>query len=447
MSCFSNLKEQIVGNEHLKELYLGASNTLFLKIAGTAAGFLFTLVVSRSLGAQALGNFGICLSVLTIFAIIGKLGLDMAILKLVAKYYSKSEYAVGNHIYFKSLLLSVGFSTVMAVIAFYASHLIADKIFEKLHIAKHLQIASLAIVPMSIMMMNAQFLRATKRMKEFAFIQFLAPYSFSLITILFLQFIIPREYLVIASFVSATYLICIVSIYLSKKNLQFQLQKKDKTYKLKRLLSISLPLLIANSVFFFTGWVDTIMLGMFRSEAEVGVYTLALKLSHFITLTFLAVNSIAAPKFSELHGKGDFVNLGKILRQSTKLTMLSSLPIFLIYISFPDYILSFFGSEFSSGVSVLVILSFALFINATCGCVGDFLQMTGHHLIFQNIMIGTTILNIALNYLLIPRYGVNGAAIATLIGMTTWNISSVLYIKSKFNLFSIYNPFNKLIKS
>ncbi len=119
---------------------------------------------------------------------------------------------------------------------------------------------------------------------------------------------------------------------------------------------------------------------------------------------------------------------------------LSSLPLLTLFISFPSFVLGFFGNEFITGTSALVFLSISQFVNAISGSVGYILQMTGKENVFQYIVFAATLINITLNLLLIPHYGINGAAFASMISLAFWNLISIVYIKSFLNFITIYLP-------
>ena len=69
--------------------------------------------------------------------------------------------------------------------------------------------------------------------------------------------------------------------------------------------------------------------------------------------------------------------------------------------------------------------------------------MTGNQNIYAKILLFGAILNVLLNLILIPRYGINGAAIASMSSLTVWNLSMVLVIKKKFGFYTFYIPFVK----
>ena len=157
----------------------------------------------------------------------------------------------------------------------------------------------------------------------------------------------------------------------------------------------------------------------------------------------MAVNSIAAPKFSEIHSSGDIDALKRIVQQSTKTIFWVSAPVLFVLIFFPSSILSMFGDEFKLAAMCLIILSIGKMFSAISGSVGTFLQMVGRQKIFQNILIVAALINVGLNSLLIPNYGIEGAAIASTVSGVFWNLLMIFYIKKHFGFYTIYLPWLK----
>jgi O-antigen/teichoic acid export membrane protein len=113
----------------------------------------------------------------------------------------------------------------------------------------------------------------------------------------------------------------------------------------------------------------------------------------------------------------------------------------LVFALFPTQILSVFGDEFKIAAFSLIILSIGKMFSAICGSVGTLLQMSGNQKYFQNVLIAAAILNIILNYILIPEFKLIGAAVASLVSNVFWNLLMVIYIKKKFGFYTIYLPF------
>lgn len=97
-------------------------------------------------------------------------------------------------------------------------------------------------------------------------------------------------------------------------------------------------------------------------------------------------------------------------------------------------LLSLFGSEFTVGYSALVILTVGQLVNALAGSVGFIMTMTGHQREAAWVTFGSTVLNISLNAILIPRFGIEGAATATAFTTALMNIVMFGYVQKRLQL-------------
>ena len=183
--------------------------------------------------------------------------------------------------------------------------------------------------------------------------------------------------------------------------------------------------------------------GISTNSAQIGVYHTAFKLSMFATIGLMAIKSIASPKFAELFKKEDLDSLKKVTQQSTKLIFWTTLPLVIIFISFSEYIMGLFGEEFTVGVFAFIILSIGRVIVSFSGAAGNLLQMCGRQVIFMNVAVIGSVINIILNFTLIPIYGINGSAIATMVSLVSFNLLLVYFVKKEFGFYTFYIPFQK----
>ena len=149
-----------------------------------------------------------------------------------------------------------------------------------------------------------------------------------------------------------------------------------------KLLRISIPLMFAESVQFIMVWIDKLMLGNMTSSHEVGIYFTAFKLSMIASVSLMAINSIASPKFAEKFVNNDIIGLKKVVKQSTKMIFWTSVPIVVIFFMFPEYLLGLFGEEFKIGVTAFIFLSCGRLVSSFSGSVGNILKMTDNQNIF-----------------------------------------------------------------
>ena len=443
---FTILFEHKFKDEHLSELLKGSSVSLVFKVFGIATSYIFFLLVTRNFGAEVMGIFALSFTVLQISSVIGRLGFDTALLRFVAEYSSQNRHDLVKEIYVKALKIIVPFSLFLSVLLFCSAPYISKYIFHKEHLSAYFQIVSFAILPMVLVFINSASLRGIKKIKEYMFLQNVSVFMFATVILALMLPFLRENYVPLIAYIISLVFVALLSLVVWLKKSKLNLISHRNSIKLKDILDVSLPMLLASSLFLIMQWTDTIMLGMFRTEGEVGIYSVVLKIAALTSITLFAINSIAAPKFAEFYGRNDMEGLGKIARQSTKLIFWSSFPILLILFIFPAFILGIFGGEFKVGVFALVILAFGQFINSISGSVAFILQMTGKHKVFQNIILSATAINILLNAILIQRYGIYGAAFATVVSMMFWNLASVIYIRTNLNIMTLYIPLLKVGK-
>ena len=199
--------------------------------------------------------------------------------------------------------------------------------------------------------------------------------------------------------------------------------------------------MFAQSVQFVMAWTDKLMIGNMLDPESVAIYGVAFRFSMIVSITLMAVNSIAAPKFAEKFAMNDTNSMAKIAIQSSKLIFWTTLPFAAILLIFPKFFMGLYGLEFLVGFDVLRLLIIGRLINAFSGSVGNLMQMSGQQNSYMSILIIGAIINIGLNLLLIPKYGIDGAAYASIVSMSFWNLSMVYMVKKKFGFFTMYIPF------
>jgi O-antigen/teichoic acid export membrane protein len=149
-----------------------------------------------------------------------------------------------------------------------------------------------------------------------------------------------------------------------------------------------------------------------------------------------------APKLSQLHKSGDINKFKRLLKIAAWQGFIISLVLTLGILLFKDFLLNLFGAEFKQASQALVILVIGQVVNSSTGPVGFSLTMTGKERIVLIVVGISSVLNVILNLILIPRLGIEGAAISTSITIIFWNAILAIYsmIKLKINttIFNFY---------
>jgi O-antigen/teichoic acid export membrane protein len=264
-----------------------------------------------------------------------------------------------------------------------------------------------------------------------------------LLTLLALMVFVENTYSAIYAQLVAWIVTGVVGIALMHKAFKRRIRPEDDVYVpgYSHIISISAPMFMTALMTFVIGQMGVLLLGMYRSAEEVGYYAAAIKLATLTAFVLQAVNSMAAPKFSELFHSSRMDDLFHVARQSSKLIFWSTAPLLLVLVLFGKPILSLFGDAFTAAYAPMLILVVGQFVNSICGSTGYFMNMTGNQHIFRNIIAVASLLNLLLCFVLIPEYGIIGASIATAFCLALWNMSVLVYIKYKYGRTIGYIPF------
>jgi O-antigen/teichoic acid export membrane protein len=428
---------KIKKDEYFGNLITNGSISYLLTIIGIFFGYITTIYVTNLYGATVYGTLTLVITVVSIFSMIPKFGMDVALVRIIGGCCGKKKeeiFLVFKVVFVFTLILSILFSILLLIL----SGVISEGIFNKPELNEYLKIASIMIVTTTIVTIVSASLQGLGRVKECIFIQSVL---LQLIFLILLLFNVSDDIVLLYTYSSI--ISAILSLYYGIRkfsSLSGGVVKKTVKAIFIKTITIAAPMLYAGSFALLMNWIDILMLGFYRSGAEVGVFSAAQKVAGVISISLVAISSVVAPKFAEFYSKNDMQNLKKVAKQSTTIAFFTSIPIFLTLIVFSNEIMNLFGDGFIIGSTVLIIISTAQFINAICGPVGYLMQMSNNQTTFKNIILLASIVNIFLNYILIPVYGINGAATSTLITMLIWNVTALLFLRKKMGFWMVYMP-------
>jgi O-antigen/teichoic acid export membrane protein len=181
---------------------------------------------------------------------------------------------------------------------------------------------------------------------------------------------------------------------------------------------------------------DIVMVGIIKGPEYAGIYTVANRGAELITFFLNVVEVVLAPTIARLYSSGEMGRLQQIVTKSARLVLGLSLPLTLVLFIWGKWFLMMFGHDFTEGTTVLAILSIARLINAAAGSIGLLLIMTGYQRdSLMGIGISTT-MNLVLNALFIPKFGIEGAATATAISMIAWNIILSIQVYRRLGIYA-----------
>lgn len=420
-----------------KQLIRGAAGTFALKCFGLGASFVVSLILARTLGASDYGVYAYAMSWISVFSTAVMLGFDNLIVRYVATYSEQISWgllrgllrwsnvtlfflavAVGGLLYLMTLKSLFGMDPAMMA-AFRMSLLL-------------LPFLSLIRIRQSVMqgLKKVVLSQAPEALIQPVVFVFLLGVSL----LVFKN--VLNSYSVMILNVSACAIAFMAGTYFLVKTLPAPIKAAEPLYRKKVWLRSAAPLFLMSVFSIVNNQADTVLLGIMKDLRAVGVYNIAGKLTMLVSFVLVAANAVMAPNIAGLHVAGRKDKLQSMVTKSARLSFFATVPPVIVLIFAGDQILSFFGSEFVRGRSALTILSLGQLINVLMGSVGFLLIMTGNEkAAFAGIAM-STVVNILLIFIMVPQWGMEGAALAKTSSIFVWNIVLAYWVYKKLGIHS-----------
>lgn len=424
---------------HTKEVVSGTASTFVIRIVGAVFSFALSVVLGRMLGVNGVGLYFLALSVISIATVLGRVGLDNTLLRFTAASTSSGDWVAVKGLYLKGIRFTLVASSLMTIAVVVFAPWLGTTLFDDPNLIAPLRLMALSIVPTALFTIVAQMLQGLKRAKDgIAVLSFWAP-AFCLAGAIAL---VPTWGVEGAALVysMAAALTAFIAWWRWHKATP-QTAGLHGHFSTIKLLKSSMPLFWVSLSQLTITLSATVVLGIWSTSADVGIYGAASRIMALFNFLVLAVSSIASPKFSEMHQQGDMRAVERLAKNSTVLLVLSSSPAFVILFLAPDKVMGLFGHEFVSGATVILILAAGQLVNIVTGPAGNVLMMCGHERMVRNTMSASALICIAVSLLLIPQIGVIGAALANSLTVSIENLIMVALVWRKFGILTIPTHF------
>ncbi|MCK8480549.1 oligosaccharide flippase family protein [Psychroserpens algicola] len=413
------------------------AGTLF----SVAIGFFFKIYISKELGADMLGIYALGMTVVTILSVFLSLGLGNGLVRFVSKYIAQENYTQLHTYLRKTLSITVMMSVISASLFFIIPDIIAGTLLNSPELTPYLPYFGVLLFINAIITLCDQTIRGLQEVRKSTLIGHFIRLPLKIaIAVGFITIGYQLEGYIWAEIIGA---IVALGLFfgLIKKLLPKQMPKltlKPSTLVTKEERTFGNNMLLINTIGLLQGQGDKIVLAIYLTTTDLGIYSIALTLTAFVPTILLSVNAIFTPIISQLHTEKRMQELKKYYQASCKYIFVLTIPLIVFLIVFNQPMLNVFGEEFKLGGQVLILLLIAQVINTSTGSVGMMLNMTGLERVSRNSAIIIAVLSIIGYLLLIPKYGLIGIGITKLV---------VVLVQSGYAVFMLYSkqhiqPFN-----
>jgi O-antigen/teichoic acid export membrane protein len=210
-------------------------------------------------------------------------------------------------------------------------------------------------------------------------------------------------------------------------------------YEARELSVASVPMIVANVTQYSNLWTAVVVLGVFEPVPTVGVYSAAARTAALSSLVLISFAGVFSPLAAGLYRQNRLGDLGRLYSDVSRWAFTGALAFFLVTALLSRDIMLFFGREFAHGWPVVVVISAAQLFNSSVGPTARLLAMTGYQKAVMVSTAGSAVAAVALNFLLVPRFGVGGAAAATAAALILSNGSSLFFVRGRLGFWP-YGP-------
>ncbi len=405
------------------------------------SGFIYTIIIARMATQSDVGLFYFGMGILGIVGIFSDLGLVQSAIRYIPYHLGKNERESAQRIATITVIFGTFFGIIGSLIFFVFSHEIAAY-FQNPPLEPILQLFAIHLVVAQIFGIASSLLFAMKKVRENTIASAIQGVLKLILTFL-LIFAIGASARTLTIAFTLSYIIgaFVVLYYLKNSlawaNLKIVSSKREYIWALKELVPFGITMVSISMFYTVMGYLDRIMIGYFYGEAgnaQIGIYTLAISLAGLAGIFAGSIYSIFYPLVSELVGKNDLPKVAKTSATALRWVIYSSVPTTAYLCAFALPIIRvLYGGSYEPGYYSLVFFSIGIFASLL-GLVQR-VTLAGMRLVkieLIAVVIGA-VANIILNFILIPPYGITGAAFASMISLMVMSVINQYYAKKIFN--------------
>jgi O-antigen/teichoic acid export membrane protein len=412
------LAERLGPGGENKGLARGAGVAFLLQGLGAGAAFAMQVLLGRWMGADGYGVYSYTVAWAGLIAVATGLGLPSTVLRFIPAFLSHGDHPRVRGVLNLSVAVTLGVGAAAAGLATAVVLLVGDD--PNWNVVLGLWIAPL----LAMRTVQQEIVRAFRRIA--------LAYGPSMLLRPLLVILGAGIYVALGNDLDSEMALLItigaLLLMLAYQGLVFwrglphEVRRSEAEYETRIWMKVALPLLLIASFMIVLQETDIVMVGSLLSAEDAGIYTAASKTSGIVGLILLSVNAIAAPIFSSLWAQQKVDELAVLASRVAVWIFWPTLVASIVLAVAAKPVLSLFGSEFSEANWILTVLLVGQLVSAGVGSVGYLMTLTGFQKEAAVVYGCVAIAHVGLNLVAIPLLGAIGAAVATSVSLSIWNL-------------------------
>jgi O-antigen/teichoic acid export membrane protein len=429
------LISRVVGEDRrLGSLFTGSAMVMVTQILGIGLAYTMQVVIARWAGAFEFGLFAYAWTWMNLIFLVAAFGLNEAALRLIPAYSAHEQWPQLRGLVTRGPVVVLVLAGAAGLTGAGIVLLLGDQVGEHYRIPLILTFAAAPVFGL------LAFFQGVGRALGGVLVAFLPRYIglpglvlLAAGVMIFSGRTLDARWLV-AITLGAALVLMVVQAILLVRDLPAPARAAAAEAPAPAWMKLAMPLLFIAVCFGLLTHCDLLMVGFFLSANDVAIYQAASRTAALISFPMFALNALVAPMIARFHAEQRMSDLERSVMIATQVVFWPSLVGGLLAILGGKYILGVFGVGFESGHLVLTILVLGHMINVGSGPVSYLMTMTGNQHRCATIWATTAAGQFALNLLLIPIWGIVGAAIGTTLATCFLSISLTVLVRRRLNI-------------
>lgn len=434
---------------YTKKFALSTLSILVFSILVSIFNYLIRIFLTKNLSVYEYGLLYSIFTFVLFFSFFQDLGFGSTLVKYISKFNVKKEYGKIKASIIYAFSIQLFFTILIILILGFLSRFLSINFFHDKNSQKMLLIFLVWFFFNSIYTTILFVFYGFQKMFIFSLQQFSSSFFILVFAAIFLKLQIASNNLPYIWLFASVINVIIFSVMLyfltNIKNSKAEYSK----HLLKQLISFALPIMLIMTSSLIITYSDTIILTLFKTIEEVGIYNVVLPSAMLFVFLGKSFALAIFPISSELDARKDNIKLQNGLRILTRYVLVTILPLILGLIFFAALFLKiFFGNEYIYGALSLQILLVGVFFFVLAQINQTIISGIGKPKIFSKIILKAALLNIFLNFLVVPKYGMVGAAFSTTVSYSLIFILTQRKVRSLFDIkYSLVDIFKIFISA
>ncbi len=412
------------------KVYKNTIYTLLLRIIGAFTLLGFTIYFSNHYPAYTVGEYEFVRMFLLVVGGLCLVGTEVSILYFAGQLTKLNKFESIKPLYFSVLKLVIAISFIPLIVYYLVPAQWINDFFGNKNSAQWIA-KCLFVLPFNVLtLFNTEMIRAIHHIVWSELFRNVIKF-FPIFFGVFLYSSSENQQVVLDYYIYGFVLLAIVTlVYVLYYLKKISTKNASHIFSINEILKTSAPIAVSNLIMYLLLTIDVVLLRKWLGSEVAGLYSIPIKIVLFLNMIILSINVNVSPKIAEMY-QDKKEELQSLLRKNARFIASLNFAVGLVILLFPDWILGIFGNSYTVGKSALYLLVLGHLTCSLFGCVAVYLNMTNRSSVFRKIMFFSLVINMMFNLLLIPKYGMQGAAISFVAANLFWNIIASIYIYTK----------------